>query len=1102
MAVDIAAWLAELGLERYAEAFAENEIDAGALPHLSEDDLRDMGLALGPRRKILAAIDGFDPQAEFTPPDAAPAPPEAERRQLTVLFVDLVGSTALSQALDPEDMLAAITLYQNTVAGVVTRFDGHVAKYMGDGVLCYFGWPRAHEDDAERAVRAALAAVHALPGLSAPNGEALAARAGIATGLVVVGDLVGEGAAQEEAVVGETPNLAARMQALAEPDQVVVAESTRQLLGNLFELADLGGHELKGFTGPTAAHAVLGERAVESRFEARAAGTVAQMVGRDHELALMGERWSRARDGEGQLLLLTGEAGIGKSRLVRAMIDAVAETPHVRVNLQCSPYHAESSLYPAIQHITFAAGIEAGDSADEKLDKLEAVLLNDDAALFAALLDIPAEHRYGPLELTPPRQRARTLQAFVDQFIALSATQPVLFVLEDAHWIDASTLELLDLALDQVATAPVLLLITARPTFAHGFGGHPIVGTLALNRLGRDQVSAIVAEITGGKTLPEELMEEIAAKTDGVPLFVEELTKTVLESGELRDLGERYELTGPPGRLAIPATLHDSLMARLDRLQPVKEVAQTAACIGRQFDYPLIARISPLDGVALGEALEQLVAAELIFRRGVVPEASFTFKHALVRDAAYESLLRSRRQAIHAKLVEALEADGEAPAELIARHASEAGLKEKAIGHWKRAGAAASARPAYEEAASHLEAALDLVAQMDDPEAWRERELELLVQLAQIQMAKYGYTSDVAVRTFKRASAMIDATGNMELRVAIYYGMWIGPYLGADHASCLELSSRFVDEVDRQETPIPRIIAHRMRAATLISLGRSGEALDHLAISFSLYQEQSDPDFANRFAQEPGVQIKWHQFLALWMCGRVDQAVEVARQAMDSARELQHANTICYAALHWVVLAMLCRDYKMLRPVNDEALAVATQHGMSLWIVYGAMGDQLVRSRDGDEAALERMEAMYAEYLASGGGLWMTLYLAEQAKEYLRLGQISRASAAVESGLGYVESGEERWVESELRRIQGEIHLARARAGEADASYARAIEVARGQGAKTLELRAATGRARLWAERGERAEALALLQPLYDGFAEGHGTADLIEALALLESLA
>jgi class 3 adenylate cyclase len=651
--MDVATWLRGLGLGQYASTFRENEIEADVLPELTEADLEKLGLPLGPRKRILKAIANLgEAQKASGAENPAPLPADAaERRQLTVMFCDLVGSTALSARLDPEDMRRVIRAYQDACSGVIARYDGFVAKFMGDGILAYFGFPHAHEDDAERAVRAGLEIAGVVGGLKTRAADKLQVRIGIATGLVVVGDLVGQGAAQEQAVVGDTPNLAARLQGIASPGQVVLAESTHRVLGDVFDIAHLGGQILKGVAGQPSAYVAIGERIVESRFEARASGALSNMVGRDHELALMLERWKQAKAGDGQLVLLSGEAGIGKSRLTRGMIDAVSSEVHIRVSYQCSPYHSDSPLYPVIQQLTFAAGIRPDDDNDDKLDRLEKLLVGaeGDRPLFAALLGLQIEGRYGTLSLTPQQQRARTLQALVNQLVELSRGKPVLFVLEDAHWIDATTLELVDQCLDQVASARVMMLVTTRPSVQHGFGGHPIVTKLALNRLGRDQIASIVNRLTHGKTLPGELLDIIAAKTDGVPLFVEEITKTVLESGELRETASAYQLTGPLSRLMIPSTLY-SLMARLDRLQPVKEVAQTAACIGRDFDYQLLKAVSPLDDAALQDALERLTSAELIFRRGVPPDSTYIFKHALVRDAAYENLLKTRRQTIHAKL--------------------------------------------------------------------------------------------------------------------------------------------------------------------------------------------------------------------------------------------------------------------------------------------------------------------------------------------------------------------------------------------------------------------------------------------------------------------
>ncbi len=914
--MNVSDWLHANGFGRFADLFAENEIDGEVLLELTDADLDSLGLPLGPRKKLIKAIaalaDGGVEGAEAATPVRAAVQvaetSEAERRQLTVMFVDLVGSTQLSGQLDPEEMREVITGYQNAVAGVVTRYEGHVAKYMGDGVLAYFGWPRAHEDDAERAARTGLAIMQAMAEMTAPNGEALAARVGIATGLVVVGDLIGHGAAQEEAVVGETPNLAARLQGVANPGQVVVSESTRRLLGEVFELTDLGAQTLKGMTEETGAFAIAGERAVESRFEARASSRLASIVGRDHELALMLERWKQAKAGEGQLILLSGEAGIGKSRLARALVDAVARDSHYRISYQCSPYHRDSAFHPAIQQLNFAAGFRPGDSNEQKLDRLEAVLPAGGAELIAPLLGLDGANRYGPLGLSPQEQRARTLEALAAQPIALAKDKPVLFVVEDTHWIDATTLELIDLCLDPVAAARMLILVTARPNFEHGFGGHPIVTRLTLNRLGREQIGAIINRLTGGKALPPELVDEIVAKTDGVPLFVEELTKTVLESGELRESEDAFELDGPLSRLAIPATLHDSLMARLDRLQPVKEVAQTAACIGREFDYSLIKAIMPLDDGPLQDALDRLVAAELVFRRGVGIEARYTFKHALVRDAAYESLLKARRRAIHEKLVAALEAVSGTLPEVIAYHAGEASLTEKAIDYWQKAGQVALARPAYQEAIGHLSAAIGSIRTMPDDRDWWERELSLQIQLGQALIASAGYGAEPTAEAFARAKELVEKIGDTPNRFPVLYGAWAIHYIRAEIASAMTAAESFLEVAERQESDVGRLVANRICGTSLMMVGRLSEAEKHFDAALGYYRPNEHGPLAGRFGQEPGVSVRVYQSLVLSVIGFADRAASVAMEAEQAVRDLVHVNTKCYAAMHFILLAFFQRD--------------------------------------------------------------------------------------------------------------------------------------------------------------------------------------------------
>jgi class 3 adenylate cyclase len=684
--MDIAAWLQGLGLERYVPAFRDNDVDAEVLPELTAEDLISIGVtSVGHRRKLLAAIAAIGAANVAQPPtlpiapaggSLLPVPPplgldpgitgetrvgaEAERRQLTVMFCDLVGSTALSARLDPEDLREVIAAYHRAVAEVVGRFDGFVAKYMGDGVLVYFGYPRAHEDDGERAVRAGLGVIDSVGRLDVQSVE-LRARVGIATGLVVVGDLIGEGSAQEQSVVGETPNLAARLQALAEPDAVVIAAGTRRLVGDLFEYRELGAVEVKGIGGTVPAWQVLRPSAVESRFEALHGSALSPLIGRDEEIDLLLRRWVRAKAGDGQVVLVSGEAGIGKSRITAALAERLHAEPHIRLRYFCSPYYQDSALFPFIDQLGRAAGFVRDDPPAAKLEKLDALLAraapsDKDVAFLADLLSLPASERHPLPNLSPPRKKERTLEALIRQLEGLTRQQPVVMVFEDAHWIDPTSRELLDLTVERVRSLPVLLVVTFRPEFQPPWTGQPQVTTLALNRLDQRDRTALVEQIAGGKALPTEVVDQIADRTDGVPLFVEELTKSVLESGLLREEADRYVLDGAWPPFAIPTSLHDSLMARLDRLAVVRHVAQIGAAIGREFPYPLLRAVSRLPEDDLQTALGRLVASELVFQRGRPPDAVYAFKHALVQDAAHSSLLRSTRQQLHAQIAEALEA--------------------------------------------------------------------------------------------------------------------------------------------------------------------------------------------------------------------------------------------------------------------------------------------------------------------------------------------------------------------------------------------------------------------------------------------------------------
>ena len=743
---DLAHWLDELGVSEYTQRFVENGIDFTVLPDLTDQDLKDIGVLLGHRRKLLRAIaelKGVEKgELKPAPPAAASVAPQdtAERRQVTVLFSDLVGSTALSARMDPEDLREVISAYQKCVAETVRRFGGFVAKYMGDGVLAYFGYPQAHEHDAERAVRAGLALVEAVPKLTTAAGSPLQVRAGIATGLVVVGDLIGAGAAQEQAVVGETPNLAARLQGIAEPNTIVISEGTRKLLGHLFDLQDLGAKELKGIEGGVRAYEALRPSALESRFEALRVATT-PLVGRDEELDLLLRRWEQAKRGDGCVVLISGEPGIGKSRIAETIVERIVGEPHTRLRYFCSPHHQDSALYPSIAQLERAAGFRREDTPEQRLAKLEAVLaqgtndLSEAVPLVADLLSIPTGDRYPPLNLTPQKRKEKTLNTLLAQLEGLAARQPVLMVWEDVHWSDPTTRESLDLLIDRVPTLRVLVILTFRPEFTPPWIGRPHVTMLTLNRLPRRQGAEMIAYVTGGKALPKEVAEQIIERTDGVPLFIEELTKTVVESGIVTEAGDHYAVAGPTASLAIPTSLHASLLARLDRLAPTREVAQIGAALGRSFSYELISAVAGMPQQKLDEALDQLASAELIFRRGVPPDAEYTFKHALVQDAAYSMLLRGRRQQLHARIVTTLEKQfpevvSTQPA-LMAQHSSQADLTEKAVGYWLKAGQQATARSAMTEAVAQLQKGLDLLKSMPDDPSRQQQELELRIALGQ-----------------------------------------------------------------------------------------------------------------------------------------------------------------------------------------------------------------------------------------------------------------------------------------------------------------------------------------------------------------------------------
>jgi class 3 adenylate cyclase/predicted ATPase len=1112
--VDVAAWLRQLGLERYEGAFRDAEVTADVLPDLTEADFEKLGLPLGPRKKLIRAVASLgakhhsDLANAAAPPQPAATPSAAERRQLTVMFVDLVGSTALSTQLDPEDMREVIRAYQNGVAGEITRFEGHVAKFMGDGVIAYFGWPRAHEDEAERAIRAGLAVTQTIPRLRTPAAKPLQTRIGIATGLVVVGDLVGEGAAQEQAVVGDTPNLAARLQSAAEPSTVVIADATRRLLGDLFVLRDLGSQNFKGIHEPTHAFAVLGERTLESRFAARQAGGLAPIVGRDQELALLIERWRQAKTGEGQVVLLSGEAGIGKSRITEGVLETVATEPHFLLRYQCSPYHTDSALYPVIQQLAYAAGFAGDDSAERRLNRLETLLARATdnvgvaTSLIAPLMDLDARSRYGELTMPPQQRRSRTLAILIDQLTGLASQKPVLWVIEDAHWIDPTTLELIELALDRVQGTRVFVLITARPTFVAFFASHPVVTRLTLNRLARTATQAIVARITRGKRLPESLLDEIAARTDGVPLFVEEMTKAVIESGVLRESADAYNVDGPLSALAIPTTLHDSLMARLDRLHPVKEVAQTAAVIGRSFDHRTIAALAALPEAELAEAMRRLVEAELVFRRGTPPDATYLFKHALVRDAAYESLLKVTRITLHERLVDVLEDRGDAAPEVKAQHAEAAGLAGRALDYWEQAGTQALARPAYKEAIATLENAIRLCRAMGEAMQWKRREQGLQLQLGQALIANLGYQAPATLRAFERALALADQIGDVSLQLPALYGQWASYYILGTGTG--ELAQRYAALAEAKSEAGPYLVGQRMLGLERFHGGRFRESLALVRRSLASYDPIAHRELANRFGHDPRTAAASYEAWNLWHLGFPDQAVRTSEDNLVWTLQINHANTTGFALCFGVnLLNIWLRRPERVETAAREALRLAEEMSLALWHAWALIHLGWALQQQGTAPGLDEIEAGLREADQIGAGRLEPFHQGIAADAYARAGRHEEARTSIDKAFAALAHGRDLAFAAELHRKRAVLAL-RADASErgaAEADLRRALEIAHQQKAPLLQLRVVHDLSRILAERGERQQATDLLAPIYGGFTEGFNTPDLIGAKALLDEL-
>jgi predicted ATPase/class 3 adenylate cyclase len=1044
-----------------------------------------------------------------------PRPADAERRQLTVMFCDLVDSTAFSSRLDPEDLREVVRAYQTMCEEVIQRYGGHIAQYLGDGLLVYFGYPQAHEDDAHRAVRAGLGILDALAALNARmeprTGVRLAIRLGIHTGLVVVGEMGGI-SRQEQLAIGETPNLAARIQGLAAPDALLISAATYRLVQGYFACQDFGMHTLKGIATSLRVYRVLQASTAQSRLDVMGASGLTPLVGRDAELTLLVERWAQSQDGLGQVVLLSGEAGIGKSRLVEALRQRLGSEGMTSIVLRCSSYFTNSALYPVIEHLQRLLHWRREDTSEERLEKLEHILrdyrfaIDEVVPLFASLLSIPLpDERYSPLHLSPQQHKRKTAETLVAWLIEAAERQPILAVWEDLHWADPSTLELLSLIIDQSRTAHMLTLLTCRPEFQLPWSPRTHLTHLTLNRFTHPQVELLIAQAMHGKSLPAEVVQQVAAKTDGVPLFVEELLKMILESGLVREEEERYVLTGPLPPLAIPATLQDSLMARLDRLAPVKGIAQLGAVLGRSFPYDLIRAVSLMDEATLQRGLAQLVDAELLYQRGHLPQAQYLFKHALIQDAAYQSLLKSTRQQYHQRIAEVLEERfpeiAETQPELMAQHYTEAGLSAQAVLYWQKAGQRAIELSAHIEAISHITKGLEVLATLPVTPERTQHELRLHLSLGPALMATKGQTAAEVERVYARARVLCQQVGETPQVFPALGGLHRFYFGRGDLQTARDLGEQFLRLAGRQEDPALRLTGHWLLGTPLVWLGEVATAQAHFEQSIALYDPQQHCSLAFRYGLDPGSASQVYMAFTLWALGYSDQALRWSQQALTLAHEVAHPFSLAYVLFGVAFLHSLCREEQAAYDCAETVLALSTAHGFPLWVLLGTFirGWGLAMLGQGEEG-IAQMRQHQEVWRATVTG---PIYLLLLAEAYAKAGQPETGVMVLAEARDVIEASGHHFWEVEAYRLQGEFLLARPDANELEAEmcFHQALTIARRQQAKSWELRAAMSLTRLWQRQGKRAEAQQLLADVYGWFTEGFDTADLQEAKALLEEL-
>jgi class 3 adenylate cyclase/predicted ATPase len=1092
------------------------DLDDACLEDLKFEIVRVKQLAVDRDGEMLVWI-GAPPAASSgvapAPPEAPPAP-EGERRQLTVMFCDLVDSTTLSGRLDPEDLRDVLRAYQSTCARVIEHFDGFIAQYLGDGLLVYFGYPLAHEDDARRAVLAGLGIVKGLGPLNErlvrEGGVWLSTRVGIHTGPVVVGELGGSG--DLALALGATPNVAARIEGLATPDCVVVSSATHRLVQASLSSEDLGLHHVKGVDAPMRLYRMSAPAIEDPVAGAEPAMESVPLVGRDDELRLLLGRWSQVVGGEGQVIMLCGEPGIGKSRLTVALRDAIRQRGHCSITHRCSPYYRNTALYPVIEQLRHRLTLRGEDSPETQLDKLERMFegqgrpLEDVVPLLAALLSIPlTEGRYPPLNLSPQGQRQRTQEALMHWLLDESVSRPLLVVFEDLHWADPSTQDLLTLLFDQVATRRIMVLLTFRPQFTPSWVSRSQFTQLTLGGLGRRQVAAVIETVTGGRRLPDEVADEIIAKTDGVPLFVEELTKMVLESGMLQERSGRYELRERLMPLDIPVTLQDSLMARLDRLDGAKEVAQLGATLGREFSYALIRAVSPLAEEALLQGLRRLVDSELIHQKDLPPQGSYAFKHVLIQNAAYQSLLRRKRQGYHRSTARVLREQfpevAEANPELLAYHCTEAGLTEQAVFHWGQAGQKAMRRSACQEAASHLANGLELLKGLPETPQRDQVELRLRTALGPALIAMKGYGAGEVERSYARARELCREMGETSELAPVLVGLEAFYLLRAELGTARDLAGQLLLLAERRNDPDIRTMAHSGMGVALFYLGEFAPTLAHLEQGIKLHDPRRQRTLA---FQDPGVACLSWSAVALWILGHPDQALERGREAVELARELVHPFSLAFSLTWAARIHQARREPEAVARLAEETVALSTDQGFPFFAAQGTLmrGWALAQQGRAEDGVAEMQRGIKA-WQVTGAELGATYFSALLAEVYGQVGKPKKGLAELSLAHERAKRTGERWWEAELYRQEGELLLSQGAArARAERCLQQALAIARGSRARSLELRAAMSLARLRCDGATTACNDEDLRGIHDGFDEGLDTRDLLDAGALLGEMA